>query len=257
MGLYDEFCFQELEKQAGNAKGLALGIVKDNYDKKHLGMIKVNYTLGEDGHTESDWMRVVSSYAGKSFGKYFLPEVGTEVLVGFIGELFDNPVVLGCLYNGEDMQPDGAVTEKNEKKVIRTKGGHELIFSEEKKKGMFTITTPDKLKVQLQDEKKTILITDDSGKNIITLDGENGNISLNADKKIEIKIGSTVLKLDGNGQSIECETGKITLNAKQVLSLKGQKIEISGSMIELKADGSLKVSSSGITEVKGSMVKIN
>lgn len=53
------------------------------------------------------WVRVVQPAAGANWGQVFVPRVGQEVLVGFIGGDIDRPVVLGALYNGAG-QPDGS-----------------------------------------------------------------------------------------------------------------------------------------------------
>ena len=53
------------------------------------------------------WVRVVQPTAGANWGQVFVPRVGQEVLVGFVGGDIDRPVVLGALYNGTG-QPDGA-----------------------------------------------------------------------------------------------------------------------------------------------------
>jgi type VI secretion system secreted protein VgrG len=52
------------------------------------------------------WVRVVQPTAGANWGQVFVPRVGQEVLVGFIGGDIDRPVVLGALYNGTGL-PDG------------------------------------------------------------------------------------------------------------------------------------------------------
>lgn len=46
------------------------------------------------------WVRVAEQAAGANWGSNFIPRVGQEVLVGFMGGDIDRPVVLGALYNG-------------------------------------------------------------------------------------------------------------------------------------------------------------
>jgi type VI secretion system secreted protein VgrG len=53
------------------------------------------------------WVRVGQSSAGANHGAVFIPRVGQEVVVGFVGGDIDRPVVLGAAYNGagsEDAQ---------------------------------------------------------------------------------------------------------------------------------------------------------
>lgn len=48
----------------------------------------------------SCWLRVVQRAAGPGMGQQFIPRIGQEVLVGFLGNDIDRPVVIGALYNG-------------------------------------------------------------------------------------------------------------------------------------------------------------
>jgi type VI secretion system secreted protein VgrG len=53
----------------------------------------------------SAWVRVAQAWAGASFGAQFIPRVGMEVLIGFLGGDPDCPVVVGCLYNATHPTP--------------------------------------------------------------------------------------------------------------------------------------------------------
>jgi len=69
----------------------------------HLGRVKVRFhwdpSLRHDD-TASCWLRVTQMWAGAGWGAMFLPRVGMEVLVTYLGGDTDCPVVTGCLYNG-------------------------------------------------------------------------------------------------------------------------------------------------------------
>ena len=91
---------------------LATAVVKENWDKEHPGCVKVEYILGADGAKTSDWIRVLHGYAGKGFGSYALPEIGSEVLVGFIMGDMENAVVLGCLHNSENPLPEKTADDR-------------------------------------------------------------------------------------------------------------------------------------------------
>ena len=68
-------------------------------------------------------------------------------------------------------------------------------------------------------------------------------------------MGSTAIALEKN--KLTLQSGTVEGNASQTLKLKGQSSSLEGTQVQVKADGSLKVQSGGIAEVKGSMVKIN
>ncbi len=236
--------------------GLVVGTVKNNYDKNEAGKVQVEYSLGEQGKVLTGWIPVLAPYTAAKGGMYFLPETGTEVVVGFLGGRTDCPVVLGSLWSKNVERPQNAVNEKNLTKVLRTKGGHELRFSDEDKKQKLTVETPGSLTIDLSDEKKTVIIHDKEKKNSITIDGQKGEIKLDADKKLVISIGGTAaITVEKN--KITLKSGTVEIDASQTLNLKGQSLSAKGSQVTVKADGTLNISASGITQIKGSMVKIN
>jgi type VI secretion system secreted protein VgrG len=46
------------------------------------------------------WVRVAEHWAGDNWGSHFVPRLGQEVVVAFIGGDIDRPVVTGAVYNG-------------------------------------------------------------------------------------------------------------------------------------------------------------
>jgi len=87
------------------------------------GRVKVQFhwdRLGQNDDHSSCWLRVVPNWAGEGYGAFFLPRKGMEVIVGFLGGNPDNPIITGCVYNGQNPVPaelDGNRTQS----VIRTK----------------------------------------------------------------------------------------------------------------------------------------
>src|SRR5690606_16515222 len=53
----------------------------------------------------SCWVRVSSPWAGGGFGGLQLPRINDEVVVDFIGGCPDRPLVLGRVYNANNMPP--------------------------------------------------------------------------------------------------------------------------------------------------------
>ena len=236
---------------------LATAVVKENWDKEHPGCVKVEYILGADGAKTSDWIRVLHGYAGKGFGSYALPEIGSEVLVGFIMGDMENAVVLGCLHNSENPLPEKTANEKNTVKEIRTKGGYELTISEEKGKEKLSVKTPGEQILTIDDENQKIEVQDKQGKEKILIDGKTNSVSITGDKKIELASKSAKLLLDGGANKIELTASQISINGKQMAELKGQSLKLEGTSVELKAKGTMKAEASGIAQLKGAMVKIN
>lgn len=236
---------------------LATAIVKENWDKEHPGCVKVEYILGVKGAKTSDWIRVLHGYAGKGFGSYALPEIGSEVLVGFIMGDMENAIVLGCLHNSESPLPEKTANEANTIKEIRTKGGYELVLSEEKGKEKLSVKTPGEQLLTIDDENQKIEISDKQGKDTIVIDGKANCISVTAEKKLELASKETKILLDGASGKIELSASKLCVNGKQTTEIQGQSLKLEGTSVEMKSKGTLKVEASGVAQLKGAMVKIN
>lgn len=255
MGIFDGLAQISWENRVS---GVTIGLVKENWDEDHPGMVKAEFFLGEQGSNVTGWIPVASPYAFQDCGMYMLPEVGAEVVIAFhLGDR-NCPIVIGSLWNQENTLPPETAVENNTIRRLKTKGGCEVVFDDEEGKESICIKTPGELQLQIQDENQTILLQDKEGKSGISIQAEDGTVTLRADTKLILEVGGNgMLTLDGSGNSASVESGNISLNASQKLELKGQNTSLEGSMLDLNGQSSLKVQSSGMAEIKGTMVKIN
>ena len=248
--------FDGVDTGNANMCGIITGVVKDNYDKDHPGMVKVEYFLGETGKNITGWVPVMTSYAGADYGIYTLPEVDTEVVIGFSMGDRNFPIVLGCLWNKKNKLPDKVPVKDNYNKMFKTKGGFDLEIKEESGKSSITFTTPGKTKIEIDDEKKLCNITDENSKNAITMDLKGGAITIKADKKMDVSIGGkTVCEMTSD--KIDLKAGTINVNGDSKCEIKSNNITVDGAMVNVKGSSSGKIESSGMLTIKGSMVKIN
>ncbi|RZA24513.1 MAG: hypothetical protein EOP92_44080, partial [Lysobacteraceae bacterium] len=68
------------------------------------------HDVDEQGSAPGDersgtWVRVAEALAGPNWGSQFTPRIGTEVLVDFIENDIDRPLVVAQLYTGADVPP--------------------------------------------------------------------------------------------------------------------------------------------------------
>jgi len=71
-----------------------------------LGRVRIRFHW-QDGGDATCWVRVAQRLAGGGIGSQFLPRIGQEVIVQFIENDIDRPLIVGALYNG---QGEGGVT---------------------------------------------------------------------------------------------------------------------------------------------------
>ena len=72
------------------------------------GRVKVQFhwdRAGANDDKSSCWVRVASFWAGRKWGAIHLPRIGQEVIVDFMEGDPDRPIVVGSVYNAENMPP--------------------------------------------------------------------------------------------------------------------------------------------------------
>lgn len=65
-----------------------------------LGRVRIRFHWQDSG-SATCWVRVAQRSAGGGMGFQFLPRIGQEVLVQFLENDIDRPVIVGALYNGQ------------------------------------------------------------------------------------------------------------------------------------------------------------
>jgi phage protein D len=187
-----------------------VGIVTNNKDDDqppNMGCVKVRFpTLrapNDPQGIESCWARVVTTGAGKDRGIDWLPEIGDEVVVAFEHGDIHRPYIIGSVWNGVDYSPEDHKDRVNANGVrlrtLKTRVGHEIEFVEEdgrdgKQRGIY-IKTADKLKIEMNDTKKEILIHTPNGMKVQLSDMDNTI-------KIQAGPGGGRIRLDSAGVHI-------------------------------------------------------
>ena len=85
-----------------NAEGATEASGEDEIHRNARGDVRVRFHWQADGQglAKSRWARVAQRQAGAGMGMSFVPRIGQEVLVRFLDEDIDQPLVVGALYNG-------------------------------------------------------------------------------------------------------------------------------------------------------------
>jgi type VI secretion system secreted protein VgrG len=85
-----------------NAEGATEASGEDEIHRNVRGDVRVRFHWQADGDglAKSRWARVAQRQAGAGMGMSFVPRIGQEVLVRFLDEDIDQPLVVGALYNG-------------------------------------------------------------------------------------------------------------------------------------------------------------
>jgi uncharacterized protein involved in type VI secretion and phage assembly len=202
----------EVDLEAGgHVKGLATAIVRQNKDDSGHVCVRVSYPWHSEPR-QSYPARVAMPMAGKNRGMYFVPEVNDEVVVGFIKGSLERPLVIGSVWNGPDASHEKNSDGNNDKRFIRSRKGHKLLF-DDGSKGVVQVELNDGKKLRIDDDG--ITLEDDKGNRLMLKSGS-GDVTLEAKGRLTLK---------GKSVSIE-STGQLNLESKGAATLKGSVVNI-------------------------------
>jgi uncharacterized protein involved in type VI secretion and phage assembly len=195
----------------GYVRGLAIALVTQNKDPDQLCRVRVRYPWYDQSH-ESFWARLAVPMAGKDRGLVMIPEVGDEVIVGFDRDDIRFPYVLGALWNGKDTPPVANGDGKNDKRLFKSRKGHQLLF-DDGTRGVVTIEHVDGRRLTLDDDG---VVLEDGKGNQLKIESNSGAITIEANGQLSIKAATV---------SIEA-TGTLDLKANATLSVRGSLVNI-------------------------------
>lgn len=238
-----------------------LATVKGNNDDKGQGRVKVAFDWQKNGKT-TNWIRVQTPNAGvsgavpKNRGWVFVPEVGDQVMVSYEHGNPDRPYVTGSVFHSGS----GKGGDKDNKvKSIITRSGNAIVFD---------------------DETGSIVITDQTGKQLIMLDGTDA-ITVMAKKSITLtNEAESVIVMDDKSIGLQADTIALEgrksvtlLSGNECMVLSSEKSIISSSGTNIKQEAAkdydvaakngtvngvnLMIEGKGNVTVSGGIVKFN
>ncbi len=218
----------------GAIHGLQIGVVVQlENDPEGEDRIRVRIPI-IDNNDQGIWTRIASLDAGDNRGAFFRPEIGDEVIVGFINDDPSDAIVLGMLNSSAKPAPIIA-QDANDEKGFTTRG---------------------QMHLQFNDRTRTIIIDTPAG-NSITLDEQGTKIEIKDQNSNTITMNPSGIKME-SPINVEIKAGvNLTLAAGATLSIGGMSLGVKADA-ELNLEGALaKLSAQGITTISGSLVKIN
>ena len=223
-------------------QGLQIGVVTDlENDPDSQDRIRVRLPI-IDANEDGVWSRIACMDAGNNRGTFFRPEVGDEVVVGFLNNDPRRPLVLGMLNSSTKPAPLKA-SNQNDEKGYTSRSGMKMIFNDSEKS--LKIETPAGKKVTISEQDGTMKMEDENG-NTFSMDSSAitmqsaGNISLKATGDLTVSAAnvsispSSSFSVSAGGASISAGSGSASLSAPSV-----------------------KVEGSGTATLKGGVVMIN
>ena len=205
-------------------------------------------------HDTTDFIRMMSPDAGgtdqvsQNRGYVAIPEVGDQVMVGFVHNHPDRPFVMGGMFHGGTALGGGV---QNHMRSIQTKSG---------------------IKVLMNDNEKSVTILDPSG-NTYFMDGEGNievtapnNMTFNAGENMNINVGKNMTTSVGEDHSMNITNNhqftstnyKQTISENKTVNITGDLKETTSTTTHKAKNGDILIQSAGVAKVLGKIdAKVN
>jgi type VI secretion system secreted protein VgrG len=239
------------------------------------GRIKVQFHWDRDGQSDANsscWLRVATPWAGKQWGALHIPRIGQEVVVDFVDGDPDRPIVIGSVYNADQMPPFSLPDNKTQSglRSRSSKGGGADNFNEirlEDLKGselMFVHAEKDLLTEVEHDETRTVghdrttTIKNNETKEVT--EGDETQTVKKGNRTMEVSQGNQSTTIKMGNLATDVQTGNVSMKLGQGdMSTKvdsGKSEQEAAQSIELKVgSNSIKIDQMGVT-IKGMMISI-
>jgi type VI secretion system secreted protein VgrG len=250
----------------GTQTAIVVGPSGEEIFTDKYGRVKVQFFWDRDGKKDANsscWVRVGTLWGGKQWGMIHIPRIGQEVVIAFLEGDPDQPIIVGSVYNADQMPPYTLPDNKTQSgfKSRSSLQGSDSTFNElrfEDKKG------EEEVFIHAQKNFTREIKNNESLK--VGTEPEEGSqtIEIHKDRSATIKTGNDTTKIDAGAssteaaQSIELKVGENSIKIEQSgITIKGMMITIEGSA-KLDAKSPLTtVNGDGTLTLKGGMTMIN
>ena len=262
----------------GSQTAKVVGNPGDEIFTDKYGRVKVHFRWDRSDHNDqqaSGWIRVGTLFAGNKWGSVFTPRVGQEVIVDFLEGDPDQPIIVGSVYNAENM-PHYELPKYKTLSYIKThstpkhQGYNELRFEDKAKKEQVFLYSQKRMDFRSRgshyetcggNRQETVGYhykdgdDEDHGGNLAVTVGGNHDFHIVGDQYIgidqdcyEVIKGNRTEGFDGYQQT--AVKSKVEINSKTITLEASQKITL------VVGSSCIIVDMMGIT-IQGPMVKIN
>lgn len=196
-----------------------------------FGRIKVQFHWDREGKNDersSCWLRVAQAWSGAGWGFQFIPRIGMEVLVSFLGGDPDRPIVVGCVPDATH-PPPYPLPENRATSGIKTEstpgggGYNEILFNDEKGGELLSIRAEKNLtETALNDHLQSV------GRDLLVL--------VAGERTTEIK-GSDSIRVDGEQKHTIGGASSLSVGGRSDASHAGARVATVGGDDTLRVGG--------------------
>jgi len=253
----------------GSHTATVVGASGEEISTDKYGRVKVQFHWDREGKNDSDsscWVRVGTPWAGKQWGMIHIPRIGQEVIVDFLEGDPDQPIIVGSVYNAEQMPPYTLPDNKTQsgiKSRSSLKGGvnnfNEIRFEDKMgSEQIFIHAEKDLLKSVENDATQYV------GRNLTLSVAQKQTESVGSDKNAKVagkfseEIGGDMFHTVGGKRHEQVATVYVLDSGQEIHLTGGQKVIIeAGMQLSLIGPGGfVDIGPTGVT-IQGTLVNIN
>jgi type VI secretion system secreted protein VgrG len=230
------------------------------------GRVKVQFFWDREGkrnENSSCWLRVSQPWAGKGWGGVSIPRIGQEVIVSFMEGDPDQPIIVGRVYNGEQMPPyafpAGGVVSGLKSQTHKGVGYNELSMDDTAGKEKITIHGQYDLNTTVEHDESHHI----KNNRTITVDGTHTE-TVKKDTKITITDGTYSFDVAAGTATIHVKgavketfdatqstnvTSDITIDSKATIHITAAtdiQLQVGASTLLMKASGEIKLTGTNV-----------
>ncbi len=177
--------------------------------------------MGAYNASSSCWVRVATPWAGQQWGMIHIPRIGHEVIVDFLEGDPDQPIIIGSVYNSENLPPYTPLPDKATQSGIKTRSTmngtatnfNELRFEDKKSSEQIyfhaerdferVVENNDTLTVGSDDQK-----TCPDGSQTNTIYKNRTTTIKTGDEKLTVEKGNRTVTVSQQNEKLEVSKGK-------------------------------------------------
>ena len=254
--LQEGYTFQnELRTPRPRMHGVQLALVVGSENAEietdEYGRIRVMFRWDREATGNADsscWIRVAQPWAGGEWGFLAIPRVGQEVVVDFIEGDPDRPIVVGSVYNGEQMPPQ-TLDQHKSRMTLRSQslggsGGFNEITLDDKENGENFYVHAEKDLNEVVKNTRTRSV------------GSDESVSVGGDRSHSVD-GSETLTIGVDRELTVAAESKHTVGASHDQAIQAdRKIRVgASSLVEIGTDITSRAGGNSVQEVTGDHAK--
>jgi type VI secretion system secreted protein VgrG len=262
----------------GSQTAIVVGPSGEEIYTDSYGRVKVQFywdRLGSRDENSSCWIRVGTPWGGGGYGAVSIPRIGNEVIVDFLEGDPDRPLIVGSVYNANQMPPlelPGAGIEMGMKSRSSPGGGgaNQISMRDTAGEEMMTVTAQYDMNTSVGHDQSATVTNDRS----VTVDGKltetiKGNTTITVSEGTlshDVQTGTATYHVQGaltedySATQTTTATGRITINSSgaevHIMAASEIKLSTGDSLVQLKSDGTITISGKKVQITGGDEAKM-